>query len=61
MWVFVCSVRGPMLFTYICERGEYTEMEVRNYVRQLMSGLAWLHKKDLAHLDVKVGFLHLRS
>ncbi|XP_049818825.1 kalirin isoform X2 [Aethina tumida] len=46
-------VRGPMLFTYICERGEYTEMEVRNYVRQLMSGLAWLHKKDLAHLDVK--------
>lgn len=49
-----CRVRGPLLFTYICDQDEYTEATVKNYTRQLMSALAWLHQKDISHLDVKV-------
>jgi hypothetical protein len=46
-------VRGPLLFTYICEKEEYTEAVVKTYSRQLMSALSWLHQKDISHLDIK--------
>lgn len=53
------SVRGPLLFTYMCYKDEYSEVEVSMYTNQLMSALAWLHQKHLAHLDVKVGIIHI--
>ncbi|XP_060534993.1 triple functional domain protein isoform X2 [Cylas formicarius] len=46
-------VRGSLLFNYIGEEETYSEATVRIYSKQLMSALAWLHKKDLMHLDVK--------
>ncbi|EFA00236.2 Kalirin-like Protein [Tribolium castaneum] len=46
-------VRGPLLFTYLCEKEEYTEATVKTYSRQLMSALLWLHQKDISHLDIK--------
>lgn len=54
------SVRGPHLFAYLCEKGDYLEEDVRLYFRQLMSALAWLHRKDLVHLDIKVS-LHYNN
>lgn len=38
----------------MCHKEEYTESDVSNYTGQLMSALAWLHAKEMAHLDVKV-------
>lgn len=46
-------VRGPLLFASLSERGDYLEGDVRLYTRQLMSALAWLHRKNVSHLDVK--------
>lgn len=46
-------VRGPILFDYLSEQMEYSENDVKCYSRQLMSALNWLHKKSLAHLDIK--------
>lgn len=44
------------MFTYMCEKEEYTEGTVKIYARHLMSALSWLHRKDVVHLDVKVRF-----
>ncbi|XP_046409767.1 kalirin isoform X2 [Neodiprion fabricii] len=46
-------VRGPMLFTYLCEKKEYTEAAASKYTSQLLSALDWLHTRHFAHLDVK--------
>ncbi|CAG9773795.1 unnamed protein product [Ceutorhynchus assimilis] len=35
------------------ERGDYLEDDVKLYTSQLISALAWLHRKDLVHLDIK--------
>lgn len=42
-----------MLFIYLSEKGDYLEGDVRLYMRQLISALAWLHRKELVHLDIK--------
>ncbi|KAK9877206.1 hypothetical protein WA026_016953 [Henosepilachna vigintioctopunctata] len=46
-------VKGPYLFSYLTEREDYTEGEAKNYAKQLIAALSWLHKKDLTHLDIK--------
>ncbi|XP_071053767.1 triple functional domain protein isoform X4 [Onthophagus taurus] len=46
-------VHGPLLFSYIVQNDSYTEGEVCGYSKQLVLALAWLHKKDIAHLDIK--------
>ncbi|KAL3284862.1 hypothetical protein HHI36_019000 [Cryptolaemus montrouzieri] len=46
-------VKGPYLFTYLAEKDDFTESEAKNYAKQLMAALSWLHKKDLTHLDIK--------
>lgn len=47
-------MKGPLLFKYICEQDEFTETDVRSYFQQLLSALDWLHRNNIAHLDVKV-------
>lgn len=47
-------MKGPLLFTYMCHDEGYDERAVSNYTGQLMSALAWLHGKEIAHMDVKV-------
>ncbi|XP_031622402.1 kalirin isoform X2 [Contarinia nasturtii] len=46
-------VQGPMLFNYICQMDTYTEAVVVHYMLQLSDALNWLHKRNLAHLDIK--------
>lgn len=42
-----------MLFAYLSERSEYTEVTAARYTGQLLSALNWLHCRDRVHLDVK--------
>lgn len=47
-------VRGPHLFTYVCQSDHYLESTVVTFMEQLMTALDWLHQNNIAHLDVKV-------
>ncbi|XP_031347696.1 triple functional domain protein-like [Photinus pyralis] len=46
-------VKGALLFDYICEKEMYTELEIKNYSKQVISAVNWLHDQNLAHLDIK--------
>ncbi|XP_026462176.1 triple functional domain protein isoform X4 [Ctenocephalides felis] len=46
-------VRGPHLFTYVCQSDHYLESTVVTFMEQLMTALDWLHQNNIAHLDVK--------
>lgn len=37
------------------------EGDVVHFVRQLVEGLAYLHERNIAHLDIKVSSTHKRS
>lgn len=37
------------------------EGDVVHFVRQLVEGLAYLHQRNIAHLDIKVSSTHKRS
>lgn len=49
----IFSVHGPHLFKYICQMDSYSEEIVLIYMRQLCDALGWLHRRNIAHLDLK--------
>jgi len=46
-------VSGGELFEKIVEVGNYTEPDAANIVRQVVDGVAYLHKNGVAHRDLK--------
>ncbi|XP_014261911.1 maternal embryonic leucine zipper kinase-like [Cimex lectularius] len=46
-----CS--GGELFDHIVEKSKLTEAEARSFFRQILSAVAYLHKKGYAHRDLK--------
>lgn len=46
-------LQGGELFTSIAERGQYTERDAANLVVSMLAGLAFCHRLNLAHRDVK--------
>ncbi|MEP7255151.1 MAG: serine/threonine-protein kinase [Ferruginibacter sp.] len=46
-------VDGETLDTYLHKRGKLSNPETENIVRQVASALAYLHKKDILHRDIK--------
>ncbi|KAF5295457.1 hypothetical protein FQR65_LT10445 [Abscondita terminalis] len=46
-------VKGVSLFEYIIQKEEYTEKDVQNYTKQVITAVDWLHNKNLTHLDIK--------
>lgn len=53
IFLLLCRVQGPLLFNYICQFDTYSEAVVLLYMRQLVNALLWLHKRNIAHLDIK--------
>eukprot|EP01100_Stratorugosa_tubuloviscum_P008637 TRINITY_DN359_c0_g1_i1.p1 TRINITY_DN359_c0_g1~~TRINITY_DN359_c0_g1_i1.p1 ORF type:complete len:346 (+),score=85.84 TRINITY_DN359_c0_g1_i1:35-1072(+) len=46
-------VTGKELFDKIVERGQYSEKEAANIVRQIVSAVDYLHSNGIAHRDLK--------
>ena len=46
-------VEGETLDTYLHKRGKLSNPETENIIRQIASSLAYLHKKDIIHRDIK--------
>lgn len=49
----ICSVDGLHLFQYICQYDAYSEAVIILFMKQLSNALLWLHKRNIAHLDIK--------
>jgi serine/threonine protein kinase len=46
-------VSGKELFDKIVERGQYSEKDAANIVRQIVSAVEYLHANGIAHRDLK--------
>lgn len=58
---FFFSAPGGDLQTLIDGDLVPLEGDVVHFVRQLVEGLAYLHERNIAHLDIKVSAAHKRS
>lgn len=58
---FFFSAPGGDLQTLIDGDLVPLEGDVVHFVRQLVEGLAYLHERNIAHLDIKVSSTHKRS
>ena len=58
-----CSIGGGELFDRVIE-DEFvlTEKACIAFMKQILEGIAYMHKEQIIHLDLKVGFIirHLR-
>lgn len=47
---------GGELFDHIASLNEIVELDSRNYAKQILDALSYLHKRNIVHLDLKVSF-----
>eukprot|EP00955_Chlamydomonas_euryale_P100047 365255-Chlamydomonas_euryale.AAC.26 len=48
-------VTGGELLDRVTEKGNYTEKDAANLIRQILEGVAYLHSQGIVHRDLKVG------
>lgn len=53
MYLYHFSVKGGDLFTRIIEHGSFSEKNARYVVRNILTGIEYLHSKGIAHRDLK--------
>ena len=53
IYVVTEKVNGGELFTRILEKGNFSEADAARVTRQMLSAIAYLHKKGIIHRDLK--------
>ena len=53
--IFLEYVPGGSVTALLRNYGAFEEPLVKNFVRQILKGLAYLHEKDVIHRDIKGG------
>ena len=51
---FIFRLTGGELFDKLCEEDYLTEEQACDYTKQVVQGMAYLHSKNIMHLDIKV-------
>lgn len=54
LYIVTEYLRGTDLLTAVLERGSYAEEDARDVMRQVLSALAYLNSKGIAHRDLKL-------
>ncbi len=42
-----------MLFDHIVARGQYSEKDAANIIRQILAGVSYMHENGIVHRDLK--------
>ncbi|XP_020216589.1 mitogen-activated protein kinase kinase kinase YODA isoform X2 [Cajanus cajan] len=53
LYVYLEYVSGGSIYKLVREYGQLGEIAIRNYTRQILLGLAYLHAKNTVHRDIK--------
>ncbi|KAE9597763.1 putative mitogen-activated protein kinase kinase kinase STE-STE11 family [Lupinus albus] len=53
LYIYLEYVSGGSIYKLLQQYGEFSEIVVRNYTRQILFGLAYLHAKNTVHRDIK--------
>ena len=49
-----CSAAGGELFQYVMNDDGFDEPEVLRLMRQVLDAIAFLHQRNVVHMDIKV-------
>ncbi|OIV93548.1 hypothetical protein TanjilG_28705 [Lupinus angustifolius] len=53
LYIYLEYVSGGSIYKLLQQYGEFSEIVVRNYTRQILFGLAYLHATNTVHRDIK--------
>lgn len=53
LYIYLEYVSGGSIYKLLQEYGKFGENAIRNFTRQILSGLAYLHAKNTVHRDIK--------
>jgi serine/threonine protein kinase len=53
LYIYLEYVSGGSIHKLLQEYGAFKEPVTRNYTRQILSGLAYLHNQNTVHRDIK--------
>ncbi|PSS04377.1 Mitogen-activated protein kinase kinase kinase [Actinidia chinensis var. chinensis] len=53
LYIYLEYVSGGSIYKLLQEYGQFGELAIRSYTKQILSGLAYLHAKSTVHRDIK--------